>query len=84
MDVTRARARLEILTMIVERAEPLNSLPQKTDFTSEEIIAIKDEFGSMPRALEAAGLKPVSAAWINKQKSKKKRRTNKLRQKENR
>ncbi|MCI8387222.1 MAG: hypothetical protein HFE63_01995 [Clostridiales bacterium] len=33
--------------------------PKRSDFTNEEVIAIKAFLGPWPRALEAAGLKPV-------------------------
>ena len=33
-------------------------LPQRSDFSEEEIVAIKAFLGPWPRALEAAGLKP--------------------------
>lgn len=33
-------------------------LPQRSDFTAEEVVAIKAFLGPWPRALEAAGLKP--------------------------
>lgn len=33
-------------------------LPQRSDFTPEEIVCIKAHLGPFPRALEAAGLKP--------------------------
>lgn len=36
-------------------------LPQRSDFTAEEIVQIKAHLGPWPRALEAAGLKPPRA-----------------------
>lgn len=33
-------------------------LPKRSDFTDNEVMAIKSHFGPWPRALEAAGLKP--------------------------
>ena len=33
-------------------------LPQRSDFSEEEIVAVKAFLGPWPRALEAAGLKP--------------------------
>ena len=35
-------------------------LPQKSDFSDEEICFIKQNLGAWPRALEKAGLKPAS------------------------
>lgn len=40
-------------------AEGLTRYPQRSDFSVEEAAAIKSFFGPWPRALEAAGLKPV-------------------------
>lgn len=33
--------------------------PRRADFSEEEVTAIKAELGPWPRALEAAGIKPV-------------------------
>ena len=33
--------------------------PRRSDFTEAEVVAIKAHLGPWPRALEAAGLKPV-------------------------
>ena len=35
--------------------------PKRADFSVEEVVAIKACFGPWPRALEAAGIKPVNA-----------------------
>ena len=43
---------------LVARAEELGRLPNKSDFSGEDVSAIKLIFGPWPRALEAAGLKP--------------------------
>ena len=40
------------------RAAGEERLPQKSDFTAEQIVRIKAYLGPFPRALEAAGLKP--------------------------
>lgn len=40
--------------------EPEARLPQKSDFTDEEVCFIKQSLGPWPRALEKAGLKPES------------------------
>ena len=34
--------------------------PKRADFSVEEVVAIKACFGPWPRALEAAGIKPVN------------------------
>ena len=39
------------------RAQGLSRLPQRSDFTPEQIVQIKAHLGPFPRALEAAGLK---------------------------
>ena len=33
--------------------------PRRSDFSGEEVVAVKACFGPWPRALEAAGIKPV-------------------------
>lgn len=37
-----------------------NRCPRRSDFTEEEVVAIKAFLGPWPRALEQANLKPVS------------------------
>ena len=32
--------------------------PQRSDFTNEEVVAVKAHLGPWPRALEAANIKP--------------------------
>ena len=45
------------------RENGIDRLPQRDDFTSEQIVQIKAHLGPFPRALEAAGLKaPRDAA----------------------
>jgi len=39
-------------------ADGLARYPQRSDFTEDEVVAIKAHLGPWPRALEAAGLKP--------------------------
>ncbi len=46
------------IQLLKEKFETLNSLPKKTDFSQEEVMAIKAFLGPWPRALETAGLKP--------------------------
>lgn len=38
----------------------LNRYPKKSDFSIEEVAAIKSFFGPWPRALEEAGIKSLS------------------------
>lgn len=42
--------------------------PKRADFTEDEVIAIKSYFGPWPRALEAAGVKEVDPARLEKKK----------------
>ena len=45
--------------------------PQRSDFTEEEVVAIKAHLGPWPRALEAAGLKEARSddrAALNREK----------------
>jgi SRSO17 transposase len=43
-------------------AQGSSRYPQRSDFTEDEVVAIKAHLGPWPRALEAAGLKPVRDA----------------------
>ena len=40
------------------RAQNTDSYPKRSDFTEQEVVAIKAYLGPWPRALEAAGIKP--------------------------
>ena len=51
--------------------------PQRSDFSAEEVVAVKACFGPWPRALEAAGIKPVNE---EKQAAKRKKRIEKKRE----
>ena len=51
--------------------------PKRSDFTVEEVVAIKACFGPWPRALEAAGIKPVN---VEKQTAKRQKRIEKKRE----
>ena len=49
----------------------VSRFPQRSDFSDEEVVAIKAYLGPWPRALEAAGLKPAAEnkrAELNRQK----------------
>lgn len=53
------------------RAEGLARLPQRSDFSPEEIVQIKAHLGPWPRALEAAGLKaPRDDAYAERKREK--------------
>lgn len=51
--------------------------PKRSDFSPEEVVAVKACFGPWPRALEAAGIKPVSE---EKQEAKRRKRVAKKRE----
>ena len=48
-----------------------NRYPRRSDFSEEEVVAVKACFGPWPKALEAAGIKPVNP---EKQAAKERRR----------
>ena len=52
---------IELLRNTYEALEAENAgrYPQKKDFSQEAVVAIKTYLGPWPRALEAAGIKPV-------------------------
>ena len=41
------------------RAQGCERYPQRSDFTNEEVVAVKAHLGPWPRALEAASIKPT-------------------------
>ncbi|MBQ9112768.1 MAG: hypothetical protein IJY08_04225 [Clostridia bacterium] len=41
------------------RGEGVERYPQRSDFSDHEVVAIKAFLGPWPRALEAAGIKPL-------------------------
>lgn len=45
------------ISLLRSKQEPGGGYPKKSDFTQEEVMAIKAFLGPWPRALEAAGLK---------------------------
>lgn len=51
---------IEILISKKKELESLGitALPKKSDFSDEEVAAVKSFLGPWPRALEAAGIKP--------------------------
>ena len=48
------------IEILIESAEKLGRLPKKSDFQMDTVIEIKQALGPWPRALEAAGLKPIT------------------------
>lgn len=51
------QAKGQACEMLVQKAALLGRLPQKADFSVEDLVFIKAHLGPWPRALEAAGLK---------------------------
>ena len=65
--------RQDCISLLVQKHRELGGerYPQKSDFSEREVVAIKAHLGPWPRALEAAGIKPVrddGKAEKNKQK----------------
>ena len=63
-----------------ERGE--NRFPKRSDFSEEEVVALKAFLGPWPRALEASGLKEVRADDLTEARRQKRRRA-KIRRREN-
>ena len=55
--------------MLRGKADALGRLPRKSDFEPADTGRIKQSLGPWPRALEEAGLKPVSCSRIARQKA---------------
>lgn len=53
------------------QAQGRTEYPKRADFSEKEVIVIKSYFGPWPRALEAAGIKPVNEELLEKKKQKK-------------
>ncbi len=65
----------EAIEMLQNKAKQLGRLPKKSDFDSVEIAKIKAKLGPWNRAIEEAGLKPVSQLYLlKKQKIQDKRK----------
>ncbi len=66
--MTGEEGKRHALTLLTDMQETLHAagldrLPQKSDFTPDQLVQIKAHLGPFPRALEAAGLKePRDAA----------------------
>lgn len=64
MDTDGKYTREDCIKLLTDKGYALRSAgeeryPQRHDFTDAEVCAIKAQLGPWPRALEAAGLKPV-------------------------
>lgn len=59
---------IKLLTDMAEKllASGEERYPKRSDFTDEQVVAIKAFLGPWPRALEKAGLKPVSDSYLQK------------------
>ena len=80
IDRTFDEQQLECIILLCDKAAELGRIPVKSDFESAAIINIKRKFGPWPRALEAAGLKPVTKKREEKLKtSREKRRQRRIR-----
>lgn len=64
MDTNGKYTREDCIKLLTDKSRALRSAgeeryPQRRDFTDAEVCAIKAQLGQWPRALEAAGLKPM-------------------------
>ncbi|MBR5745889.1 MAG: hypothetical protein IKX92_01365 [Clostridia bacterium] len=70
------------VSLLREKGAGTGALPKKSDFTPEEVMAIKAFLGPWPRALEAAGLKEpgdaVRAEHNREKRIRAKRKLNRL------
>lgn len=55
------------ISLLQKKQAELGRLPKKSDFEPGKIGFIKSILGPWPRALEAAGLKPVSQHYLEKE-----------------
>ena len=76
-DTVRENKQEQAITMLKMNQVQINRLPKKSDFEPYEISFIKSMLGPWPRALEAAGLKPVSKHYIEKKVRNKQRNARK-------
>ena len=53
------------------KAQGCSDFPKRADFSENDVVAIKSFLGPWPRALEAAGIKPVNEALMEKKLQKK-------------
>ena len=67
-------------SMLRKRSADVGRLPKRSDFTPTQVCFIKQVLGPFPRALEAAGLKPVTKLPAA-EKSRRKRQRSKQRRK---
>ena len=65
-DTVRENKQEQAITMLKMKQVEINRLPKKGDFEPYEISFIKSMLGPWPRALETAGLKPISKHYLEK------------------
>ena len=65
--------------LLTDKFNELGRLPVLADFSDDERLTIKSELGPWPRALEKAGLKPVSEQYLIRKRAQKERRRNRKR-----
>ena len=70
--MTQDEKRQNAIGLLQKKAGILQRLPQRSDFTGDEVCFVKQKRGPGPRALEAAGLKEPPAVSA-KEKSRLKR-----------
>ena len=78
--------REDAIALLFEKSRELSEageqrLPRRSDFTDEEVTAIKAHLGPWPRALEAAELKP-QRSFDRLERNRAKRAASKLRRKQ--
>jgi len=71
------QAKGQACEMLVQKAALLGRLPQKADFSVDDMVFIKAHLGPWPRALEAAGLKERVHPGGKQNRFKRKRRAQK-------
>lgn len=65
--------------LLCEKAALLGRLPTRADCTVDEVVFIKAYLGPWPRALESAGLKPLSPRVERLKRSRKRKMAGKRR-----
>lgn len=70
--------REEAVSLLKEKADNLGRLPKRSDFSEAEVVAIKAFLGPMPRALEAAGLKEATVPTVEKNRIKRQKKKQQL------
>ncbi len=73
--------RQEAIQMLMNKAQLLQEIPKRSDFSGDEVCFIKQKLGPWPRALEAAGLKePPAVSAQEKSRLKREKRRLALKQ----